>query len=147
LPARVDGCGAVSYRVARQRTNDPSQIKSWFLRDSPAFEIVPELAPLASGENRKQRTAKQHAPWLSTPSVTPMERWYAEYHARELTVPLIRNAYQVLRIPADHIRVDREIPQALSRMKARSPNPYHTVTIRDEGYADGWRAMAARTAD
>jgi biuret amidohydrolase len=42
--------GAAQYRTAMtwQRTDDPSQVKPWFLRDSPGFAIVPELAPRAS---------------------------------------------------------------------------------------------------
>lgn len=42
--------GAFQYRMAMawQRLDDPAQVKPWFLRDSPGFGIVPELAPLAS---------------------------------------------------------------------------------------------------
>jgi nicotinamidase-related amidase len=29
-----------------QRVNDPERVQPWFLRDSPAFQIVPELQPL-----------------------------------------------------------------------------------------------------
>ena len=39
--------GVTQMRMAMtwQRTDDPSQVKPWFLRDSPAMQIVPELAP------------------------------------------------------------------------------------------------------
>jgi nicotinamidase-related amidase len=39
--------GAFSYRMAmaRQRTDDPENVNPWFLRDSPGFEIIPELTP------------------------------------------------------------------------------------------------------
>jgi nicotinamidase-related amidase len=42
--------GAFQYRMAMawQRTSDPAEVKPWFLRDSPAFSIVPQLAPLPS---------------------------------------------------------------------------------------------------
>jgi biuret amidohydrolase len=42
--------GAFQYRMAMkwQRVDDPSLVKPWFLRDSPAFAIVPDLAPLPS---------------------------------------------------------------------------------------------------
>jgi biuret amidohydrolase len=42
--------GAFSYRMAMawQRTDDPEKVSPWFLRDSPGFEITPELAPRAS---------------------------------------------------------------------------------------------------
>ena len=39
--------GAFSYRMAMawQRTDDPEKVTPWFLRDSPGFEITPELVP------------------------------------------------------------------------------------------------------
>jgi biuret amidohydrolase len=42
--------GAFSYRMAMawQRTDDPEKVNPWFLRDSPGFEITPELAPRSS---------------------------------------------------------------------------------------------------
>jgi len=43
----VNLMGAFQYRMAMawQRTDDPEKVQSWFLRDSPAFQIVPELQP------------------------------------------------------------------------------------------------------
>jgi nicotinamidase-related amidase len=42
--------GAFCYRMAMawQRTDDPEKITPWFLRDSPGFQITPELAPRPS---------------------------------------------------------------------------------------------------
>jgi nicotinamidase-related amidase len=42
--------GSFQFRMAMnwQRVSRPDQVRPWFLRDSPAFQIVPELAPLAS---------------------------------------------------------------------------------------------------
>src|SRR5438477_7651538 len=42
--------GAFQYRMAMawQRVDDPARVQPWFLRDTPSFAIVPELAPLAS---------------------------------------------------------------------------------------------------
>ena len=39
--------GAFQYRMAMawQRTDNPEKVQSWFLRDSPSFQIVPELQP------------------------------------------------------------------------------------------------------
>jgi nicotinamidase-related amidase len=39
--------GAMQYRTAMawQHVGDPTEVKSWFLRDSPGFAIHPELAP------------------------------------------------------------------------------------------------------
>src|SRR5258706_5828039 len=42
--------GAFQYRMAMawQRLDDPARVEPWFLRDSPGFAIVPELAPRPS---------------------------------------------------------------------------------------------------
>ena len=81
---------------------------------------------------------RRPAPWLSAPAATPPERWYAEYHARELTAGLIQRAYGALQIPADHVRVfDRD----LASDAAKGPNPYHVNTIRDVRYLDDWRFL------
>ncbi len=42
--------GAFQYRqaMAWQRTDDPAKVQPWFLRGSPGFDIVPELAPRES---------------------------------------------------------------------------------------------------
>ena len=47
LPKRL--MGAFQYRMAMawQRVEDPDKVAPWFLRDSPGFAIVPELAPTA----------------------------------------------------------------------------------------------------
>jgi hypothetical protein len=38
------------YRMAMawQRIDSPEKVTPWFLRDSPSFQIVPELAPRPS---------------------------------------------------------------------------------------------------
>ena len=42
--------GASQFRqlMSWQRVDDPDKIQPWFLRDSPAFQIVNELEPLAN---------------------------------------------------------------------------------------------------
>jgi biuret amidohydrolase len=48
LPTQL--MGAFQYRMAMawQRKQDPSEVSSPFLRDSPGFQLVPELQPLPS---------------------------------------------------------------------------------------------------
>lgn len=47
LPKKL--MGAFQYRMAMawQHTDNPEKVQSWFLRDTPAFQIVPELQPAA----------------------------------------------------------------------------------------------------
>lgn len=42
--------GVFQYRMAMtwQRVSDPAEVKPWFLRDAPGFQLTPELAPRAS---------------------------------------------------------------------------------------------------
>jgi hypothetical protein len=128
--------------------------------DAPAWDRI-VVSGLSQGAGMAAYIAKQHAvdrvvlfsspwdttgpdhrpaPWLSMPSATPVDRWYAEYHRRENTAALIAQAYAALKIPADHIRVfDHDIPAGLRL--GNSPNPFHVSTIRDEAYAADWREM------
>lgn len=73
------------------------------------------------------------APWLSGPSKTPLQRWYAGYHEHENTAGLIQRAYAALRIPPDHIRVfKRDLP--VSPQVARHHNLYHMQGISSPSY-------------
>jgi nicotinamidase-related amidase len=45
LPKELMGTFAYRMAMAWQRVDDPSEVKPWFLRDSPGFAITPELAP------------------------------------------------------------------------------------------------------
>jgi nicotinamidase-related amidase len=45
MPKKLMGRFQLRQAMAWQRTSDPDQVRPWFLRDSPGFEIVPELAP------------------------------------------------------------------------------------------------------
>jgi predicted esterase len=83
--------------------------------------------------------AQQLAPWISAPSATPPDRWFAEYHRRENTAALIARAYRVLQIPSGHIRVfDLDLP---ADRKSKSDNPYHGSTVRISAYAPEWQFL------
>ncbi|MGH3426134.1 MAG: BPSS1187 family protein [Mycobacteriales bacterium] len=76
------------------------------------------------------------APWISGPSATPPDRWFAEYHRRENHSMLISRAYRALGIPPDHIRVfNLDLP---TELQGRKDNPYHGSTIRVPAYAPQW---------
>lgn len=76
---------------------------------------------------------KTLAPWLSAPSKTPLERWYAGYHQNEDTAALIARAYAALRIPPDHIRIFKDdLP--VSPQGARRLNLYHGQGLSSPTY-------------
>jgi len=45
LPVRLMGTAQLRTAMAWQRVDDPGKVESWFLRDTPGFQIVPELCP------------------------------------------------------------------------------------------------------
>jgi nicotinamidase-related amidase len=48
LPKQLMGVFQYRMTMAWQRKDDPANVQPYFLRDAPAFQIVPELTPIAS---------------------------------------------------------------------------------------------------
>lgn len=48
LPKEASGVFQLRTAMAWQRVKTVAEVRPWFLRDSPGFQLVPELAPLAS---------------------------------------------------------------------------------------------------
>lgn len=46
LPKQLMGAFQFRQAMSWQRVDDPEKVHPWFLRDSPGFQIVPELQPL-----------------------------------------------------------------------------------------------------
>ena len=45
LPKELMGMSQFRMAMAWQHVNSPEEVKPWFLRDTPGFEIIPELSP------------------------------------------------------------------------------------------------------
>jgi nicotinamidase-related amidase len=45
LPVKLMGRAQLRTAMAWQHVDDPGEVQSWFLRDTPGFQIVPELSP------------------------------------------------------------------------------------------------------
>ena len=45
LPVRLMGSAQLRTAMAWQQVNGPEKVESWFLRDTPGFQIVPDLSP------------------------------------------------------------------------------------------------------
>jgi len=97
LPRELNG--GVQYRMAMswQRVDSPDKVQPWFLRDSPGFEIVPELKPLpAKGildkitmsafEGTLSRWLSVTAPSARSPS--PGSRWSRIEPTRDMPADL-----------------------------------------------------------
>ncbi len=48
LPKELMGVFQFHTAMAWQRVSSPEEVNPWFLRDSPGFQIVPELTPLST---------------------------------------------------------------------------------------------------
>lgn len=48
LPKELMGSFQLRTAMTWQRVNSVEQVKPWFLRDSPSFQVVPQLSPLPS---------------------------------------------------------------------------------------------------
>jgi nicotinamidase-related amidase len=48
LPKELMGAFQFRTAMAWQRVNSPDEVQPWFLRDSPGFQLIPELNPLPS---------------------------------------------------------------------------------------------------
>lgn len=48
LPRELMGASQWRMGMAWQRVKSPEEVKPWFLRDSPGFQLIPEMTPLAS---------------------------------------------------------------------------------------------------
>jgi dienelactone hydrolase len=60
---------------------------------------------ILSGAWDRVEATKVWAPWITSASATPMDRWYAAYHQRESRADAMKPAYVALKIPASHVRV------------------------------------------
>jgi hypothetical protein len=69
------------------------------------------------------------APWLATPSATPLERWFGGYHQRENEATLLAKAFATLRIPSQNFRVFTGGSLAVILWKRQSDCQHPDVTV------------------
>src|SRR6266571_421902 len=67
LPARLMGAAQLRTAMAWQHVDDPEKVQSWFLRDTPGFQIARNCLPAAM---RLSSTSS-----LCRPSPAPLWRW------------------------------------------------------------------------
>lgn len=86
------------------------------------------------------------AAWVREPSKTPMNLWWAEYHANEPAAKLLPHGYAALKIPASHIFVlSLDLPAG---MHTKGPIAYHMTVVHDPRYLPQWKKMfGVETAD
>jgi dienelactone hydrolase len=71
--------------------------------------------------------------WLSDPTKTPMDRWYAEYHEHDLGEPIIPLTLAAIKVPPDQIIVSR-LPST-----SGAAISYHMMGSHDERMLPQWK--------
>jgi hypothetical protein len=66
------------------------------------------------------------ASWLSEPSATPVDRWYAAYHQKEADSEWFGRCYEALNVPPSHTRMFTLEPNPDSQAKG---DHYHFSTV------------------
>ena len=94
-----------------------------------AKRVPVDRVVLLSGPPDFVLPSRQPAPWLATPAVTPIDRWYALYHRDEQLAPLLQRAYSALGLDPAHIRV---VSLAPATTPGRAfPDAYHVSVVAD----------------
>ncbi|HEX4074600.1 MAG TPA: hypothetical protein VHX49_04295 [Candidatus Acidoferrales bacterium] len=86
-------------------------------------EKVARVIVLSGAWDRTEVT-KEWAPWVSSPSATPQNRWFAAYHQKETRADAMKLAYVALKIPPSHVRVMTLDPRPGSGINPRA-DLYH----------------------
>jgi hypothetical protein len=79
---------------------------------------------ILSGAWDRVEATKEFAPWITAPSATPLDRWYAAYHQKESRAAAMKAAYAMLKIPPSHVRVMTLDPRPGPGMNPRA-DLYH----------------------
>jgi hypothetical protein len=106
-------------------------------------ESVARVVVLSGGWDKGTRGASRRntedilASWYAIPSVTPPEKWFAAYHAKEPNAKLIATSYQMMHIPDANIRVIVNEPH-------RSSN-YHSSVVGNSANRLNWEYLIGRS--
>jgi hypothetical protein len=79
---------------------------------------------ILSGAWDRVEATKEWAPWITAPSATPLNRWYAAYHQKESRAEAMKAAYIALKIPPSPVLVMTREPRTGSGMNPRA-DLYH----------------------
>ena len=79
------------------------------------------------------RTAPQLSTWLGEPSKTPADRWYAEYHEKDLGASIPPLTLARLQVPQDHIIISKLV-SPVDTVQA-----YHMMGTHDPRMVPQWQ--------
>lgn len=121
-------------RILLSGLSQGAGMAAFIAKQKPVYRVVLFSSPWDSLPPNKRPAA-----WMFGASVTPMDRWWAERHARENTTDQLATAYRALRIPPDHLFVfNQDLPAGFV---PKSDNPFHVQTVMNPVYEPQWRQM------
>jgi hypothetical protein len=129
-------------RIAVAGHSQGGGVAAYIAKKKSVYRVI----DLSGAWDRTEGT-KEWAPWVTSKSATPMDRWYAAYHAKESRADAMKAAYAVLKIPPNHIRVLTLEPNPQAKSPAGA-DAYHGSMISerstprdangDPAYASDW---------
>lgn len=91
-------------------------------------QLVPRVVDFSGGWDYLDKP--KIAEWYYYPSVTPSNLWYGTYHATEPAAKIIKESYDAMGIPENHIHAfNLPVPEGKKG---------HSDGVRNIGYVDQW---------
>lgn len=128
-------------RIAIAGQSQGAGMAAFIAKKDSVYRVLLFSSPIdfTKGQDTKGQNMVQFAPWLTWPSATPAERWYAERNVREPFNAMLTKTYPLLEIPANHVIVNQlDLPP---NANASNPMAYHGANINDPRYVPEWRFM------
>jgi acetyl esterase/lipase len=113
-------------RIAVSGHSQGAGMAAFIAKDNDVYRVVLFSSPWDS-----YNQGRQLASWLLKPPATPLDRWFAVYHAREPAAKLMSRTYPALSIPASQRQVLDLEPRPTAADAAAGAMAYHWSVIGD----------------
>lgn len=103
------------------------------------YEHLDRIISFSGGWDYSYSKEKKIADWYLRKNVTPITKWFATYHIKELAAASLKEICTALKIPEDQtFPLDKPLfnPAAINKQ-----NPYHVDGIRNPAYQQIWITM------
>lgn len=113
-------------RIAVSGHSQGAGMAAFIAKDNEVYRVVLFSSPWDFYNPRRQLAA-----WLFKPPATPLDRWFAVYHAREPEAGLMSRTYPALGIPASQRQVLDLEPRPTPDDAAAGAMAYHWSVVGD----------------
>jgi hypothetical protein len=123
-------------RIAIAGQSQGAGMAAFIAKKESIYRVILFSSPI---DFTKGEENAQFAPWLTWPSATLAERWYAVRNVREPFNQMLTKTYPLLGIPTNHVITNNlDLP---SNADASNPMAYHGTNIKDPRYIPEWRFL------